>query len=66
MGEHRAFERFLVDKIHRLAAEEVESVQILRVGADHNFLGNLFDLDHGLEQIARAFLNELSHGMKIC
>ena len=56
---------FLVDYRHILLGQEVESVKVCRVCLNVKILLWLFDIHNCFKQNSRAFLDKLTHRMKI-
>ena len=56
---------FLVDYRHILLGQEVESVKVCRVCLNVKILLWLFDIHNRFKQNSRAFLDKLTHRMKI-
>ena len=65
MGQHHAPHGLVCHKGERLASQEVQAVNVLRVVGDQKLaLGS--EIDHGLAHEALALLDILAHGVQVC
>ena len=65
MRQDSALHRLAVDHRHILIGQEVESVEVVRVGLDVQILLRSRNIHNRLEQDAGAFLDKLSHRVQV-
>ncbi len=66
MGESGAEFCHVVAVLDVLSCEEVELVEILLIRADNDVPLGLFYVEDGFKHDSGAFLDELTHGVKVC
>ncbi len=65
MRQNGAVHRALVDEIHVLARQIIESVQIHRLLANDNLFPACLNIEHRLKHGAGTVLDKLSHGVQV-
>ena len=56
----------VVAMLHVLAGKEVKLVKVLFIGTNHNAALGFLNVENSLKHNAGAFLDELTHGVKVC